>query len=206
LIPENISNLLPNQSVYELINGKEWIVESTDRNKFTCLAVLRKKDNPNWGTYTLNEGSAPQFSLTPPTTEEIKVAQEAQEKMNEPKKLGGPNYFACSCGLEGKKECEWILEEVKKLLGATDKDLLTKVVYSLQSDYDANITSIPSDMWSRVDTQTYDVVKNEEGSYKKVEPPIFTTDIQCDQIEYGIAATWYAYYKKFGEKRIENGE
>ncbi len=114
------------------------------------------------------------------------------------KKPGDPAYFACSCTEEGKNECDQLLEKVKSLLSADDSDLLTKVILALEFNYNANITSIASDMWSGIRSQTedYDMAKR-----ARIEPPIFSTYIQCDKLEYGIAATWLAYYEKFGEQR-----
>jgi len=195
---EQLSDLTQGQSVYALLDGQEWIVQSTDRNKFTRLAVLKKKDDPEWGTYTLNEASASKFSLIPPTLEEVVANQKAyEEKMNI--KPGDRNYFACSCSPEGKNECTSLLKTVKELLGANDSDLLSKVVYSLQIDYQAEITSIGCDQWCGIWSKTHDI---DGKTFEPIEPPIFTTEIQCDEVEAGIAATWYAYYKKFGQKRV----
>jgi hypothetical protein len=80
LLPEQLSDLHPKQSIFELINGQEWVVESTDRNEHTRLARLRKKDDPEWGTHTVNERSANEFSLICPTDQEIETLQQATEE------------------------------------------------------------------------------------------------------------------------------
>jgi len=61
----------------------------------------------------------------------------------------------------------------------TPQNLLTMVVQSLNWDYSACITRILNDQWSRVDAESYD------GS--------FSTSIDCDQVEDGVAATWKAF-------------
>jgi len=49
----------------------------------------------------------------------------------------------------------------------------------LNWDFDARITEIASDQWSRVSAESWD------GSFK--------TRIQCDKVEDRIAATWKAF-------------
>ncbi len=119
----------------------------------------------------------------------------------ETKKPGDSNYFACSCSEGGKNECENLLSKVKKLLDAEDSNLLTKVIWSLEIDYGANITSVACDQWCGVWSQTQDI---DGGTFKAIQPPVFKTEIQCDKVEHGVAATWFAYYQKFGPKRIDN--
>jgi hypothetical protein len=122
---------------------------------------------------------------------------EERSKTN-PAKLGDPTYFACSCQEEGKKECEQLLIDVKQLLSADDSNLLTKIVFSLNFDYGARITEIACDMWCEIWSKTYH--SNEEGE------PLFLTQIESDEVEVGIAATWFAYYKKFGNKKSPTSE
>ncbi len=114
-------------------------------------------------------------------------------KNEEKTKLGDPTYFICTCSEEGKKEAKFVLNEVKKLLEADDSNLVTKIIYSLNWAYGAQITSIGCDMWCQIDSKTYKIDET-------TKEPIFFTEIQCDQIEDGMATTWYAYYKKFGLK------
>lgn len=99
LHPHQLSDLLPQQSIYELISGQEWVVESIDRNENTRLAILRKKDDLSWGTYTLNERSAPGFSLTRPTAEEIETLQEAKSEAD--KWNGKYRKFWAPCDHDG---------------------------------------------------------------------------------------------------------
>jgi hypothetical protein len=195
---EQLSDLIPNQSLYGR-DGKEWVVESVNQNKYTHFAVLRKKDNKDWGTYTLNQSMASQFSLTPPTEDEITLYK-AEKQKKETTKPGDSNYFACHCSAEGKEQCALLLKEVKELLKANSSNLLSNIIYSLQFSYNARITSIHADMWSLINSETYDY--NPVTLQKK--EPLFTTEIQCDDLEDGMAATWYAYYKKFGEKRVRD--
>ncbi len=115
-------------------------------------------------------------------------------------KPGDPDYFACTCSDKGLKECQQLLEEVKSLLQAEDANLLTKIIFSLNWDYGAEITSIRSDMWFGIWSKTRDI---STVNYQEIEPPVFFTEIQCDSMEHGIAATWFSYHKKFGEKRIK---
>jgi hypothetical protein len=115
-------------------------------------------------------------------------------------KVGDRDYFACSCKTKGKDECNDLLSEVKELLSADDSDLLNKIVYSLEWNYKARITSIACDMWCGIWSQTFDLDKNKRNTM--IEPPVFSTEIEGDKVEHVLAATWLAYYKKFGKERI----
>ena len=92
--------------------------------------------------------------------------------------------FACSCGAEGKTRCavvtDWALQHYK----TTKEKLLTTAVYTLNWDYDAHITGIENDQWSRIDTATYD--------------KSFETHIQCDDLLDGVAFTLKAYFDRYG--------
>ncbi len=136
LKPNEISDLLPNQSIYELINGQEWIVESTSRNEFTRLAILRKKDDPDWGTYTLNEIEASDFSLSFPTSEEIKNLQEAKDE--ESKWHGKYRKFLAPCN-HGDTENE----AINLIAGRTIDDIIDIWL----SKYINIDTRLLTDMW-----------------------------------------------------------
>ncbi len=195
---EELVNLKPNQSVFDL-GGEEWIVESIGENELTPFAIVHKKYNIEWGTFTINKSSASEFSLVSPSEEEIRIYVEKLEKDSN-KKPGDRDYFACHCSPEGKHDCEELLQKVKDLLKSDSSNLLSNIVYSLEIDYKANITSIVADMWSKISSETHDF---DPVTFEKIDPT-FTTEIQCDDLEDGMAATWYAYYTKFGEKRLSD--
>lgn len=195
---EELVNLKPNQSVFD-VSGEEWTVESVGENEFTPFAIVHKKYNTKWGTFTINKSSASEFSLIRPSEEEIRMYVEKLEKDSN-KKPGDRDYFACHCSPEGKQECEELLLKVKDLLKSDSSNLLTNIVYSLEIDYKANITSIVADMWSKISSETHDF---DPVTFEKNDPT-FTTEIQCDDLEDGMAATWYAYYTKFGKTRFSD--
>jgi hypothetical protein len=93
----------------------------------------------------------------------------------------GPKYFACVCRGKGRADCAWIQAEVRKILRIEeDKNWLTSIIYGLL-EFDAEITGIWADQWSQVNA------KSEDG---------FTTAIQCDTIEDGMAATYLCFYQR----------
>jgi hypothetical protein len=110
--------------------------------------------------------------------------------------LGTHDYFACRCSKESAEECDWLLEEVKRLLvggseellpssEVNDANLLSHVVISLQWDYRAEITGIYNDQWSVVVSATTDVEESKADAdhpYQRVNPPVFSTWIQCDSV------------------------
>jgi hypothetical protein len=103
--------------------------------------------------------------------------------------------FACRCtpkaSAKAQAVLEWAYQHLSK--GTTEMrpiqtdatNLLSHVVFTLEWNYRAMITMIPTDQWSAVATSTHD---------KK-----FSTYIQCDNVEDGLAYTLKAYYDKFGE-------
>lgn len=64
---------------------------------------------------------------------------------------------------ENQQRCLDVLAEVKRRLGADDTNLLSRIIVSLNWDYEAHITSIENDMWSGIAAETYSV------SYPKKE-------------------------------------
>jgi hypothetical protein len=101
--------------------------------------------------------------------------------------MGDPDVrtMYCSCGAERAARCDAMLQKVADELCEGDvARIASAVVYSLQN-YSASITGIPSDMWSAVEAATYD------GA--------FSTRIECDLIEHGLAGTWLAFKERFPE-------
>lgn len=103
--------------------------------------------------------------------------------------------FMCSCGEERKKQCDDMLEEVKKELGASDGDLLTRIVISLNWDYNAGITQIANDQWSAITAESWfeagdDGGDDEEGIPRRKRLHVY---MQCDRLEHGLAAVWKAF-------------
>ena len=101
------------------------------------------------------------------------------------------DVFICRCGEKNDKEAGEFLAEVKKQLAVsrttlgttTDNLFLTFVVIDLEWHHDAHISGIYTDMWSRVDAKVYDDGKR----------PPYTVRAQCDNVEDGVAAVWWAY-------------
>lgn len=96
--------------------------------------------------------------------------------------------FICHCDPEGAAEADALRALVMQKLSrrqaeVTDRDFLTHVVISLNWDYGAHITSIANDMWSHVIAETW--LKTEKE---------FKVRAQCDDVEDGIAAVWYAFW------------
>jgi hypothetical protein len=130
-----------------------------------------------------------------------------------------PRDFACSCGRRAGKDnknvdrCEaimkWALDHLSTDRNGeiihgkvTKENLLTSVVYELQWAYGASITGIDCDQWCAISTSTHDATHNKEtDGYDPVDPPKFTTYIQCDDVEDGLAYTLKAYYDEFGNSR-----
>lgn len=109
------------------------------------------------------------------------------------KKDGRWETFICTCTDEGLIEAGRLKQEVRRLLTkgykrpCTASNFLTCVSVSLNWDHDAYISCIASDMWSGVTAKSDD----------------FTAYAQCDQVEDGIAAVWYAFWLKKRERDEE---
>ena len=96
--------------------------------------------------------------------------------------------FICRCDPKGTAEAEELRVLVMEKLAAdgrevTDRDFLTHVIISLNWDYGAHITSIANDMWSHVIAETWLETEKE-----------LKVRAQCDDVEDGIAAVWYAFW------------
>lgn len=94
--------------------------------------------------------------------------------------------FTCICRDEGLLEAGRLKREVRRLLSpggsVTRGNFLTMVVTSLNWDFSARITEIANDQWSMVIAESWD----------KEHP--FEVRVQCDEVEDGIAAVWYAFW------------
>ena len=101
--------------------------------------------------------------------------------------------FVCTCDEDGRKAAAELRAEVKRRLAAgspnqgahhvDDSNFVSEVVWSLNWDFDAQITQIASDQWF--------------GIWAAADDGSFKTLIQCDALEDGFAATW----KAFAERR-----
>ena len=111
----------------------------------------------------------------------------------------GPDYFACRCSDDSAAEVDWIVGEANRILGpkTTPESFLSHAVYVLEWAYRAEITGIACDQWCLVSASTYD---------RDVKPPAFSTGIECDAVEDGIAATIVAFYQRYGDKRPRGDE
>lgn len=99
------------------------------------------------------------------------------------------NDFACSCSDEGKARCAKVLAWAQRWAEATPENFLTRAIYELNWRWNASITDIANDMWSAIVT-----VKPEIGTSAE-----WSTYIQCDRLEDGLAFTLRAYYDKYGK-------
>lgn len=72
---------------------------------------------------------------------------------------------------EAEKVYQWVLDH----LNTTPERLVTAVAYELDAYHNAHITGIPCDQWAGVEAKKYD------GS--------FSTFVQCDVVEDGLART-----------------
>lgn len=115
---------------------------------------------------------------------------------------GGWKTFICTCSEDGIIEAGRLKQEVRRLLQAGDGDprivpvtpgnFLTMIVTSLNWDFNAYISSIANDMWSGVTAESWD----KDDSFKVYA--------QCDEVEDGIAAAWYAFWLR--KERNEEGK
>lgn len=97
------------------------------------------------------------------------------------------DVFICRCGEENRREAAEFYTEVKRQLAVTqnipelpDNLFLTFVIIDLQWEHQAYISGIHNDQWTSITAQTYD-----ENPYRVYA--------QCDNVEDGIAAVWWAY-------------
>lgn len=105
--------------------------------------------------------------------------------MDEPEEF---RHFYCECKPEGKEHCEQMLQEVLAILKVDIDYLLTAVVTSLNWDFQAAITHMPTDMWSAVIAETHNG-----------EDP-FRVRIECDRLEHGVAGAWKAFHEHYPGK------
>jgi hypothetical protein len=101
------------------------------------------------------------------------------------------NVFICRCGAEKRRQAEELYVEVKRQI-AEDRDIpetpdslfLTFIVIDLHWKHGAHISGIHNDQWTAITAETYD----DQNPY--------TVYAQCDNVEDGIAAVWWAYTHK----------
>jgi len=102
-----------------------------------------------------------------------------KKSVNESTGVTHVSAFMCRHSDKTTAEADSVLNEAKEQLSATDATLLSKVVYRLNFEYEAEISSIACDQWAMVSAETYD--------HK------FKVTVQCDSVEDGIAAVWKAF-------------
>ena len=138
LRPEQLSDLVPGQALYSRDRNQEWVVESISRNEHTRLAHLRKKDDPGWGPYTVNELMAKDFALRRPSPEEIAslraARKEAAKWHGEYRKLWAP----CDHG-EGPE-----FAEAKELVRGRSVDAIIMKWWLAYTNIDVRLLT---DMW-----------------------------------------------------------
>ena len=105
-----------------------------------------------------------------------------------------PFDFACRCSVEERERSDTVLAWAIEYLAASFSSLLTAAVVKLHIDYRAQIDGIWFDQWAAVNTTCL---------YEKDDAASFSTVIQCDRVEDGLAFTIKAYYDQFGDVRPE---
>lgn len=102
-------------------------------------------------------------------------------------------------------------EDYERLLAEWDADpasFVTRAVFALTwklKNAAANITGIYCDQWCAVAATGAPFVVG--GMFPQTgEDGRVITWIQCDEVEHGIAATWYAMAKHFGQDKEEDDE
>lgn len=92
--------------------------------------------------------------------------------------------FMCNCKPEGKKRCDEVVESVCQELQCEPANMLSAVVYDCVSfdNAEAYIEGINADQWAMIRGSIYQA---QEGfkNYQKIA----TLEIQCDQLEAGVA-------------------
>jgi hypothetical protein len=98
------------------------------------------------------------------------------------------SVFICRCNPENRRKAAEFYTEVKQLIAedrgipeVPDNLFLTFVITDLHWEHHAYISGIHNDQWTAITAQTYD----EENPYRVYA--------QCDNVEDGIAAVWWAY-------------
>lgn len=138
LKPEQLSEQVPGQPLFSRDRDQEWVVESISRNENTRLAHLRKKNDPAWGMYTVNELMAKDFALQPPSLEEIAELQAARKEAakwhGEYRKLWAP----CDHG-DGPE-----FQEAKELIAGKSVDAIIMKLWQAYMNIDVRLLT---DMW-----------------------------------------------------------
>jgi len=118
--------------------------------------------------------------------------------------------FMCRCRPERAEECDAIMADVLARLSegyetpATPENLLSRVVTSLNWDYDgASIEGIHTDQWSVVISEKRGYGDVESKDFDEQYPVEFRTHVQCDRVEDGIARTWQIYADRFPQTKEE---
>jgi hypothetical protein len=101
------------------------------------------------------------------------------------------DVFICRCNPEKHRQAEEFYTEVKRLIAVDrnleetpDNLLLSLIVADLHWEHDAYISEIHNDQWTAITAKTYD------------EGKPYTVYAQCDNVEDGIAAVWWAYTRR----------
>ncbi len=108
--------------------------------------------------------------------------------------------FACSCSPEHEAELkglrEWAYNELSNpkypQYACTAENFLSKFIYEMGGQYKVYEFEFPFDMWGAVVTSTAPRAATQ-----------FSTFIQCDNFEDGLALTLKAYREKFGDAKNE---
>jgi hypothetical protein len=109
-----------------------------------------------------------------------------------------PEKWPCTCAVEGLEEANRVREYVKDALGADESDLVTRIVYDLNSEYGVEIVGIHCDQWGAVRSERwYPIVTPPEK-----KPSLF---MQCDRIEDGFIYTWLYWKQETESEKSRNG-
>ena len=99
-----------------------------------------------------------------------------------------------------QKRCREFLKIVKEKI-TNDEFLQTNILNSLINDFKVKFSKIEHDSKFVIKTEKYyrDLIENKEIWLE------FQTEITCDNLEYGIAATWVAFATKYSEMNYRVG-
>lgn len=112
----------------------------------------------------------------------------------------------CRCSPESEAEAQACLERVKEALGATDADLLTRIVWNLhwclgerEEHFYGYLSEVVCDQWCGVSVivRTYgDRSHAEKEDYARIW-------VQCDNVEDGLARAWELAEEAVSESKQE---
>lgn len=111
--------------------------------------------------------------------------------------------FACTCSPEGIKKVKKVMRWARKYLGnkeypTTDKNFTSKVMYALGWQYHARVEFF-SDQWGSIMAEGFKWTNPDEPESQ--EKTRFSTSVQCDEFEYGLAYVLKQFVEFYGDDK-----